>query len=128
MDKNEPDANGMRGVIVNTAGVEAFRGGFSKAGNAAASGAIHSMTKPFATELGEHGIRVITLAPGIISTPLNNYFPKDVEESISNDGVIAPNRFGEPDEFAHLVQSVVQNPYINGTTIELSAGLDYSVP
>lgn len=82
------------------------------------------MTRPLAKDFGTQGIRVVTIAPGLIKTPVIDYFPKDTEDAISQECIIAPNRFGEPDEFAHLVQSIVVNPYINGTTIELSAGLN----
>lgn len=122
--KNEPDANGLRGIFVNTAGVEGYRGTLGQTAFSAASGAIIAMTKPLSRDFSERGIRVVTIAPGIIKTPLNDYFPPETTEAISQECITAPNRFGEPDEYAHLVQSIVSNPYINATTIELSGGLN----
>lgn len=125
--EKEPDESGLRGVIINTAGTEAFRGTFGQAAIAAASGAIHSMTIPLAVDFGSHGIRVVTIAPGLIQTPLINFLPQDTSDHIMNECIIAPNRYGDPDEFAHLVQSIVSNPYINATTIELSGGLNMNI-
>lgn len=123
ISKNEPDENGLRGVIVNTSGTEAFRGSLGQTSIAAASGAIHSMTRPLALDFGEHGIRVVSIAPGLIKTPLLDYIPAETAEAIYTENIISPKRFGEPDEFAHVVQSIVTNPYINATTIELSGGI-----
>lgn len=83
------------------------------------------MTLPLAKELREHNIRVVTIAPGLIKTPLIDYLPPNTIENISNECIICPRRFGQPDEYAHLAQSILLNPSINGTTIELSAGLEY---
>ncbi|XP_031641175.1 3-hydroxyacyl-CoA dehydrogenase type-2-like [Contarinia nasturtii] len=124
---NQPDEGGLRGVIINTSGVEAFNGIMGQTSIAAASGAIHSMTKPLAEDFARTGIRVVTISPGFIRSPMNNYFPKHLEESLGLYCVTVPNRYGNGDEFAHLVQSIVQNPYINGTTIELSGGMRMSL-
>lgn len=122
--ENEPDDNGLRGVVINTSGIEAFNGMTGQVATAAAAGAIHSMTEPFAVDFGAQGIRVVTIAPGIIRTQLTDHYPAEVEESITSECILAPRRFGHPDEFAHLVQSIVTNPYINATTIQLTAGLN----
>lgn len=126
ISKNEPDDDGLRGVIINTSGSEAFRGTFGQTANAAASGAIHSMTKPLAFDFGERGIRVVSVAPGFIKTPLLDYIPEETTEAISTECIITPKRFGDPDEFAHVVQSIVTNPYINATTIEVTGGIQLS--
>lgn len=125
--KNEPDENGLRGVIVNTSGTEAWKGTSGQVAVAAATGAIHSMTKPLAVDLRESGIRVVTIAPGMIRTQLCDHFPKETEDLISNECIVSPHRLGHPDEFAYAVQMVVTNPYINATTIEVSAGLNLNM-
>lgn len=122
--KNEPDSNGLRGVVINTSGVEAFNGTSGQVATAAAGGAINSLTYPLAADFKEQGIRVVTIAPGIFRTQLADHFPKRTEEAIANECIPAPKRFGHPDEFAHVVQSIIANPYINSTTIEMSAGLN----
>lgn len=81
------------------------------------------MTKPLSVDLADNGIRVVTIAPGVMNTPINNSIPPETAEIIAGDYIILPKRFGEPDEFAHVVQTIVQNPYINSTTIEVSGGL-----
>lgn len=124
MEKNQPDANGSRGVIINTAGVEAYRGHSGQLGTAAASNGIIKMTKPLAKDYLSSGIRVVTISPGIIKTALTDYFPPEVEQTISRECMLAPHRFGDPDEFAHLAYSIVLNPHINATNIELASGLN----
>ncbi|XP_031624679.1 3-hydroxyacyl-CoA dehydrogenase type-2-like [Contarinia nasturtii] len=123
LSKNEPDGDDLRGVIVNTSGMNAFKGTLGQTTNSAACGAIHSMTKPLASDLGGEGIRVVTIAPSFIKTPMNEHFSEALQHTICSDSISALNRFGDADEFAHLVQTIVSNPYINGTTVELSAGL-----
>lgn len=124
--KNEPDDDGLRGVIINTGGMEAFNGTLGQTSIAAAAGAIHSMSRPLAADFSDQGIRVVSIAPGFFKTPLIDYLPSDTTEEIANESVMAPKRFGDPDEFAHMVQSIVANPYINATTIQLSGGLKFS--
>ncbi|XP_031623496.1 3-hydroxyacyl-CoA dehydrogenase type-2-like [Contarinia nasturtii] len=121
--KNRPDDDGIRGVIVNTSGGDAFNGSFGNVTNSAACGAIHSMTKPLAIDLGTDGIRVVTIAPSFIETPMIENYSELLKESICTDSLTNPRRFGDADEFAYLVQAIILNPYINSTTIELSAGL-----
>lgn len=82
------------------------------------------MTEPLARDLNECGIRVLTIAPGVIRTPLTSFIPREVEQVMSIDCMIAPNRFGEAEEYAHIVQTCILNPSINATTIELSAGFN----
>lgn len=124
MNKNTPDEHGHRGLIINTAGVETFATSFAQVPSAGASGAIAAITIPLAKDLESAGIRVITISPGIMDTLKAelNWTPL-IEEAVRNDLIKAPSRFGEPDEFAHLVQMVTTNPHINGTTIELSGGI-----
>lgn len=124
--QNKADDNNLRGVIINTSGSEAFYGTQGQVATAAASGAIHSLTGPLASEFAAYGIRVVTISPGLIRTPLCDHFPVEVEESIS-EILLGPHRFGHPDEYAHLVQAICANPYINATTIDLSAGLNLNM-
>lgn len=121
--ENEPDENGLRGVVINTSGAQAFQSSMGQSTNSAAAGAIHSMTRPLSFDLADNGIRVVTIVPGVMNTPINNSIPPETAEIIAGDYIILPKRFGEPDEFAHVVQTIVQNPYINSTTIEVSGGL-----
>lgn len=125
--KNDPDENGLRGVVINTGGVEAFNGCTGQAAISAASGAIHSLTQPLAFDFAQQGIRVVSIAPGFIRTRLNDHFPVETEEAIATETITAPRRFGYPDEFAQTVQAIVANPYLNATTIEVSAGLNFNM-
>lgn len=124
--KNTPDDNNLRGVIINTSGVEAFNGTAGQVATSAASGAINSLNEPLASEFAAYGIRVVSIAPGLIRSPLCDHFPAEVEASI-NEIVLSPHRFGHADEFAHIVQTIIANPYINATTIDLSAGLNLNM-
>lgn len=81
------------------------------------------MTRPLAAERKEQGIRVITISPGLIRTPLTDYYPPETEDALETTCFIGPNRIGEPDEFAHMVQTVVMSPHINGTNINITGGM-----
>lgn len=83
------------------------------------------MTRPLSKDLSECNIRVMTIAPGLINTPLIDYLPVETVECLTRECIISPRRFGRADEFAHLAQSIVLNSSLNGTTIELAAGLEY---
>lgn len=122
-NKNKPDDDGLRGVVINTGGMEGIHGTMGQTSIAAASGAIHSMTRPLAADFSNKGIRVVSIAPGFIKTPLIDYLPAETIEEIANECILTPKRFGDPDEFAHMVQMIIANPYLNATTIELSGGL-----
>lgn len=82
------------------------------------------MTKPMADDFLAHGIRVVTLVPGLFSTPLPGVIPPLIQTDLVNERIIRPNRFGHPNEFAHLVETCVCNPSINGVTLEIAGGLD----
>lgn len=127
MALNKPDGDGLRGVIVNTSGIEARKGTLGQVATAAASGALNSMTKPLAHDFSERGIRVVTVSPGLIRTLLIDHYPKETEECIAQECIPSPRRLGYPDEFAHVVQSIIANPYINATTIDVSAGLNLNM-
>ncbi len=118
----EPNAGGERGVIVNTASVAAFDGQIGQCAYAASKGGIASLTLPAARELARHGIRVVSIAPGIFETPMLKGLPEDVQRSLG-DSVPFPSRLGRPSEYADLVQAIVENPMLNGETIRLDGAL-----
>uniref|UniRef100_A0A8C4R548 3-hydroxyacyl-CoA dehydrogenase type-2 n=1 Tax=Eptatretus burgeri TaxID=7764 RepID=A0A8C4R548_EPTBU len=122
MAKNEADADGHRGVIVNTASVAAFDGQVGQAAYSASKGAIVGMTLPIARDLSPQGIRVVTIAPGIFATPMVNSLPDKVRTFLARQ-VPFPCRLGDPSEFAHLVQSIVENPMLNGEVIRLDGAI-----
>ena len=122
MSTQTSNADGERGVIVNTASIAAFDGQIGQAAYAASKGAVVGMTLPIARELARHGIRVMTIAPGIFETPMMEGLPKDVQDALGR-GVPFPPRLGRPAEFAQLVQHIIQNPMLNGETIRLDGAL-----
>lgn len=123
MAKNEPvTAHGGRGVIINTASVAAFEGQIGQAAYSASKGGIVGMTLPIARDLAQLGIRVNTIAPGLIETPLMRGLGEKVCEALGNM-VLFPRRLGQPDEIAHLAQSIVENDYLNGETIRMDGGI-----
>jgi len=111
-----------RGVIINTASVAAFDGQIGQAAYAASKGGVVGMTLPIARELARFGIRVMTIAPGIFWTPLLASLPQDAQDSLGRQ-VPFPSRLGKPDEYAHLVESIVTNPMLNGETIRLDGAI-----
>lgn len=119
--QNAPVA-GERGVIVNTASVAAFDGQVGQAAYAASKGGIVGMTLPIARDLAEHGIRVVTIAPGIFDTPLLGTLPQPVRASLARQ-VPFPPRLGRPEEFAALALHVIENGMLNGETIRLDGAL-----
>jgi NAD(P)-dependent dehydrogenase (short-subunit alcohol dehydrogenase family) len=122
MAENEPTGDGERGVIVNTASVAAFDGQIGQAAYAASKGAVVSMTLPLARELAAHGIRVITIAPGIFQTPMAAGLPEEVRESLSRQTPFPP-RLGRPEEYAALVKHIVENEMLNGEVIRLDGAI-----
>ncbi|MEE8490099.1 MAG: 3-hydroxyacyl-CoA dehydrogenase [Acidimicrobiia bacterium] len=122
MAKTEPVADGGRGVIVNTASVAAFDGQVGQAAYSASKGGIVGMTLPVARDLAVVGIRVNTIAPGLMDTPLLAGLPEPARESLAKQ-VLFPRRLGEPDEFAHLAYHIVENDYLNGETIRMDGGI-----
>ncbi|MFN3986425.1 MAG: 3-hydroxyacyl-CoA dehydrogenase [Rhodocyclaceae bacterium] len=116
------DENGERGVIVNTASVAAFDGQIGQAGYAASKAGIVGMTLPLARELARSGIRVMTIAPGIMETPMLMGMPQDVQDALGKM-VPFPSRLGRPAEFAALVRHIVENVYLNGEVIRLDGAI-----
>jgi NAD(P)-dependent dehydrogenase (short-subunit alcohol dehydrogenase family) len=122
MAKNEPDAGGERGIVINTASVAAFEGQLGQAAYAASKGGIVALTLPVARELARSGIRCMTIAPGIMETPMLMGMPQEVQDSLGKM-VPFPPRMGKPAEFAALVQHIVENPYLNGEVIRLDGAI-----
>ncbi|KQZ85199.1 3-hydroxy-2-methylbutyryl-CoA dehydrogenase [Microbacterium sp. Root166] len=122
MARAEPEADGSRGVIVNTASVAAFDGQIGQPAYAASKGGVHAMTLPLARELARYGIRVCTIAPGIMETPMLAELPQAAQDSLGQQ-VPYPQRLGRPDEYAALVMSIVDNGYLNGETIRLDGAI-----
>lgn len=122
MQRNDPDADGARGAIVNTASVAAFDGQIGQAAYAASKGGIVSMALPIARELSRMGIRVNTIAPGIFETPLLQELPDDVQKAIGAS-IPFPSRLGKPEEFAQTVLFCLTNRYLNAETIRLDGGV-----
>ena len=122
MQHNEANADGERGVIINTASVAAFDGQIGQAAYAASKGAIASLTLPAARELARFGIRVMTIAPGIFETPMMAGMTPEVRASLAA-GVPFPPRLGKPDEYASLVRHIIENSMLNGEVIRLDGAL-----
>lgn len=120
--KQAPGADGERGVIINTASIAAFDGQIGQAAYAASKGGVASLTLPAARELARHGIRVVTIAPGIFGTPMMAGLPQDVQDSLGAS-VPFPSRLGNPDEYAALVRHIVENTMLNGEVIRLDGAL-----
>lgn len=122
MTANSPDENGERGVIVNTASGAAWQGQMGQAAYSASKAAVIGMTLPVARDLAEHGIRVLSIAPGLFETGMSAGMPPKVSQNLIDNMVLFPHRMGQPPEFAGLVRHIVENPYLNATTIDIDGG------
>ncbi|QQS53056.1 MAG: 3-hydroxyacyl-CoA dehydrogenase [Candidatus Competibacteraceae bacterium] len=122
MARNEPNTAGERGVIVNTASVAAFEGQIGQAAYAASKGGVVAMTLPIARELSRQGIRVMSIAPGVMETPMLLGMPRELRDSLGKM-VPFPSRLGQPAEFAGLVRHILENSYLNGEVIRLDGAI-----
>ncbi|KMJ58367.1 3-hydroxy-2-methylbutyryl-CoA dehydrogenase [Bacillus sp. LL01] len=122
MKENEPNEGGERGVMVNTASVAAFDGQIGQAAYSASKGGIVGMTLPLAREFASFGVRVMTIAPGLFHTPMFDSLPAEARDSLGKM-VPFPSRLGYPEEYAQLVQSIIENPMLNGDTIRLDGAI-----
>lgn len=123
MAKLEPMAStGERGVVINTASIAAFEGQIGQLAYAASKGGVVAMTLPAARELASLGIRVNTIAPGLMATPMLLNMPPNVQESLQST-LLFPKRLGHPEEYAALALHIIDNPLINGETIRLDGAL-----
>lgn len=125
LSENEPDEDGERGVIVNTASVAAYEGQIGQAAYAASKGGVVALTLPVARELAGSGIRVMTIAPGIFQTPMLAALPEDAKDSLGKQ-VPFPPRLGKPEEYAALVVHIVHNQMLNGEVIRLDGSIRMS--
>jgi NAD(P)-dependent dehydrogenase (short-subunit alcohol dehydrogenase family) len=122
MAGNAPDAEGERGVIVNTASVAAFDGQIGQAAYSASKGGVVGMTLPVARDLADLGIRVCTIAPGVFDTPMVGTLPDEVRASLGKQ-VPFPSRLGRPAEYAALAAHIMENVMLNGETIRLDGAI-----
>jgi len=123
MAKNAPeDANGGRGVVINTASVAAYDGQIGQAAYSASKAGVVGMTLPMARDLSSIGVRVNTIAPGLIETPLLGSLPADVLDALAKS-VLYPKRLGKPEEIAHLAVCMIENDYLNGECIRIDGGI-----
>ena len=122
MSKNTSNAEGERGVIINTASVAAFDGQIGQAAYAASKGGVVSLTLPVARDLASVGIRVMTIAPGTFDTPMLAMLPEAQRQALAAQ-IPFPPRLGRPTEFAMLARQIVENPMLNGETIRLDGAL-----
>ena len=122
MCRNEPEATGERGVLINTASVAAFDGQIGQAAYAASKGGVVGMTLPIARDLARNGIRVMTIAPGIFGTPMLFSMPQEVQDALAAS-VPFPSRLGRPEDYAKLVHQIVTNDMLNGEVIRLDGAI-----
>ena len=114
--------SGSRGVIINTASVAAYEGQIGQAAYSSSKGGVVSLTLPAARELSRFGVRVMTIAPGLIGTPMLLNMPDEVQQSLAGQ-VPFPSRFGKPEEFADLVSHIIDNEMLNGEVIRLDGAI-----
>jgi NAD(P)-dependent dehydrogenase (short-subunit alcohol dehydrogenase family) len=122
MQDNAPGADGERGVIVNTASIAAYEGQIGQAAYSASKGGVVAMTLPMAREFARIGVRVNTVAPGVFHTPMVEGMPQNVYDSLCAQ-VPYPSRLGTPEEFASTVAFILENRYLNGTTIRVDGAI-----
>ncbi|OAJ51630.1 3-hydroxy-2-methylbutyryl-CoA dehydrogenase [Paraburkholderia ginsengiterrae] len=121
MTANEPEETGERGVIINTASGAARQGQMGQAAYSASKAGVIGMTIPVARDLAEYGIRVVSIAPGLFESGMSAGMPTKVSDTIVGK-LLFPQRMGKPDEFARLVQHIVENAYLNATTFDIECG------
>ncbi|KDR71975.1 hypothetical protein GALMADRAFT_253279 [Galerina marginata CBS 339.88] len=122
--KVEPEdgEDGERGVVVLVSSSAAYEGPPGTAAYSATKGAIRSLTLPMARDLARHAVRVVSIAPGPFSSPLTSVINDTNRKSMLDNGILYPQRFGRPEEFARTVEWILECPYVNGESIRLSAG------
>jgi NAD(P)-dependent dehydrogenase (short-subunit alcohol dehydrogenase family) len=122
MLKNTPNAEGERGVLINTASVAAFDGQVGQAAYSASKGGVVGMTLPIARDLSRDGIRCLTIAPGTFDTPMLAMLPEPARQALAAN-IPFPPRLGQPKEYAALAVHLVENAYLNGETIRLDGAI-----
>jgi NAD(P)-dependent dehydrogenase (short-subunit alcohol dehydrogenase family) len=122
MSTTEPDEDGERGVVINTASIAAYDGQIGQVAYAASKGGIVGLTLPAARDLSSVGVRVCTIAPGLVDTPLLGSLPEDARTALAA-GIPFPKRLGRPDDFAQLALAIVEHGYLNGEVIRMDGAL-----
>ncbi|MDQ1681034.1 MAG: hypothetical protein QOI42_1893 [Frankiaceae bacterium] len=122
MRANDPESSGLRGVCVNTASIAAYEGQIGQAAYAASKGAVAALTLPAARDLASHGIRVVTIAPGLFETPMLAGLAEPARQALAAS-IPCPQRLGHPDEYADLVVHIATNDMLNGSVIRLDGAL-----
>ncbi len=122
MAGREPNADGERGIIVNTASVAAYEGQIGQAAYSSSKGGIVGLTLPAAREFARSGIRVLAIAPGLFATPMLRGLPQEMQDNLAAT-LPFPSRFGTPEEYAKLVLHMVDNPILNGEVVRLDSGI-----
>lgn len=122
MAENTPGEDGERGIIINTSSVASSQGQIGQAAYSASKGGVEGLMLPVARELGRHGIRVVTIAPGTIDTPMLARIPEKAREALAKS-IPFPKRLGKPSEYAFLVQHLIENIYLNGEVFKLTGAL-----
>jgi NAD(P)-dependent dehydrogenase (short-subunit alcohol dehydrogenase family) len=122
MQRNEPNADGERGVLIHTSSVAAFEGQIGQAAYSATKAGLAGMTLPLAREFAAFGIRVMSIAPGIFHTPMVGGMTAELQASLAKQ-IPFPQRLGEPREYAQLVESIFEIPMLNGETIRLDGAI-----
>jgi NAD(P)-dependent dehydrogenase (short-subunit alcohol dehydrogenase family) len=120
--RSEPLEDELRGVVVMTSSVSAFEGQIGQAAYSASKGGVAALTLPLAREFGQHGIRVVAIAPGVFETPMMQAAPEKVRQSLSEQ-IPFPHRLGQPAEFAALVCHVFENDMLNGCVLRIDGAL-----
>ena len=122
MVKNEPNEEGEKGVIINTASAAAFDGQIGQAAYSASKAGVAGMTLPIAREFADYAVRVVTIAPGLFDTPMMAGLPESVRVQLAQT-IPFPKRLGRPSEYAALVRHIIENPMLNGECIRLDGSL-----
>ncbi|ACD19474.1 SDR family NAD(P)-dependent oxidoreductase [Paraburkholderia phytofirmans] len=122
MSANDPEETGERGVIINTSSGAARAGQMGQAAYSASKAGVIGMTLPIARDLAEHGIRVVSIAPGLFESGMSAGMPQKVSDSLI-EKMLFPRRMGKAEEFAGLVRHIVENAYLNAMTIDIDCGM-----
>lgn len=122
MTSNAPNSDGECGVIINTASGAAWQGQMGQAAYSASKAAVIGMTLPVARDLAQYGVRVVSIAPGLFETGMSASMPTKVAQNLIDNMILFPRRMGEAPEFAGLVRHIVENAYLNATTINIDGG------
>ncbi len=125
MSKNKPlNDRGEKGIIMFVSSVAAEEGQRGQVAYSSTKGAINGIVLPMARDLGRHGIRVLSIAPGIFETPLSHAMPEGVKKRLNADTAL--NRPGQPDEFANFVKACIENSYLSGVHLRIDGGIKFS--